>query len=165
MLSKEEILEKLKKIAIFKDFTDADPAWPILFNVLQQKEVKAGDNIIVEEEVGAEMFILYSGEVEIQKKTRAGDVYTVTCLPSEMNIFFGELALIDDDRRSATVKANQDCVLFSMKKDDFIKMGNDHPEIGLLITRAISKILSSRLRKTTQDMITLFDALVVEVGG
>ena len=42
-------------------------------------------------------------------------------------------------------------------------MGNDYPHIGLPITRAISKILAGRLRKTTEDMLTIFDALVSEI--
>ena len=109
------------------------------------------------------MFIVFSGGVEILKKTRAGDNYTVVKLKAEYNVFFGEMALIDDDKRSATVRADMDSEFLVITKDAFHELGNKYPSIGLPVTRAISKILAGRLRKTTQDMLTLFDALVSEI--
>jgi hypothetical protein len=43
--------------------------------------------------------------------------------------------------------------------------GNRYPQIGLPITRAISRRLATILRKTTDDMLTIFDALVNEIKG
>jgi CRP/FNR family cyclic AMP-dependent transcriptional regulator len=77
--------------------------------------------------------------------------------------FFGELALIDDDKRSATVVATEDSEFLVITKADFTRLGDTYPSIGLPITRAIAKILASRLRKTTGDMLTIFDALVSEI--
>jgi CRP-like cAMP-binding protein len=73
------------------------------------------------------------------------------------------MALIDDDRRSATVIATEDSEFLVISKNDFLSLGNKYPAIGLPITRAIAKILASRLRKTTGDMLTIFDALVQEL--
>ena len=119
--------------------------------------------MIREGDVGAEMYIVYRGAVEIQKRTRAGDNYTVVRLSSEDNVFFGELALVDDDKRSATVIATEDSEFIVISKTDFVKLGDERPDIGLPITREIAKILASRLRKTTGDMLTIFDALVSEL--
>ena len=57
--------------------------------------------------MGDELFILLEGAVDILKKTMAGDDYVVTSLKAEYNIFIGELALIDDDKRSASVVATE----------------------------------------------------------
>ena len=73
------------------------------------------------------------------------------------------MALIDDDKRSATVLSSEDSVFIVIEKDDFEKLGNRNPEIGLPVTRVILKTLASRLRKTNEDMLTLFDALVNEI--
>ncbi len=158
-----EILEKLKQIPLFDEIKDNDEYMNLLLKVFKTKSYKSGDVIIKEGDVGSEMYIVFSGGVEILKRTRAGDNYTVVNLKAEYNVFFGEMALIDDDKRSATVVANMDSDFLVITKDSFHKLGNEYPSIGLPITRAISKILAGRLRKTTQDMLTLFDALVSEI--
>jgi glutaminase len=80
-----------------------------------------------------------------------------------MNIFFGEQALMDADQRSATVVAETDCECFVVKKEDFEALGGKNCHIGLVVTREIAKIISQRLRKANQDIITLFSALVTEI--
>ncbi len=165
MVSQENIVEKLKQIPLFEEIRDNDSYISSLTEICKQKSFKKNETIIKENDVGSEMYIVYSGGVRIEKRTRAGDDYTVITLRAEYNVFFGELALIDDDKRSATVIASEDSSFLMITKNDFLKLGNDHPEIGLPITRAIAKILAGRLRKTTSDMLTIFDALVGEMTG
>lgn len=159
----DQILEKLKQIEVFEKIKDNKEYMSALMNVCSVRDYKAGDTIIKEGDMGTEMFIVYQGGVEIKKRTRAGDNYTVVFLKAEYNVFFGELALIDDDKRSATVVASEDSSFIVISKENFIALGDEHPYVGLTITRAISKILATRLRKTTSDMLTIFDALVNEI--
>ena len=161
----ESILNKLKQIALFEEIKNNDEYMNRLVGICKTKKYAQNEMIIREGDMGAEMYIVYRGEVEILKKTRAGDDYTVAVLKEEFNVFFGELALIDDDKRSATVAANEDSVFLVITKEDFLQLGNELPAIGLPITRAIAKILASRLRKTNDDMMTIFDALVNELRG
>ena len=162
---KTEILEKLKQIPIFDDIKKNDDYMHELLVISQLRNATAGESIIKEGDIGDEMFIVFSGGVEIRKRTRAGDDYTVVRLSAEQNVFFGELALIDDDKRSATVMASVDSTFIVINKKDFLVLAKRQPQICLPITLAISKILSGRLRKTTQDMLTIFDALVNEIQG
>lgn len=160
-----EISEKLAKISVFQEFGNRESAISKVQEIIHTKNFARGEVVFKEGEIGEEMYILFSGEVVINKKTLAGDDYTVARLSSQQNAFFGELALIDDDKRSATVVTTQDSIFLYITKKDFIWLGNKHPEIGLPITRAIAQILANRLRKTTSDMLTLFDALVNEIRG
>lgn len=164
MESQKEIVEKLKQIPLFEEIKDNPEHITSLMEICRIREYKEDEVIIKEGDLGSEMYIVYEGGVEIKKRTRAGDDYTVVKLKAEYNVFFGELALIDDDKRSATVIAGEDSRFLVITKDNFLKLGNDQPEIGLPITRAIAKILAGRLRKTTSDMLTIFDALVNELG-
>ncbi len=164
MESQKEIVEKLKQIPLFEEIKDNPDYITSLMEICRIREYKEDEVIIKEGDLGSEMYIVYEGGVEIKKRTRAGDDYTVVKLKAEYNVFFGELALIDDDKRSATVIAGEDSRFLVITKDNFLKLGNDQPEIGLPITRAIAKILAGRLRKTTSDMLTIFDALVNELG-
>ncbi len=164
MESQKEIVEKLKQIPLFEEIKGNPDYITSLMKICRIREYKEGEVIIKEGDLGSEMYIVYEGGVEIKKRTRAGDDYTVVKLKAEYNVFFGELALIDDDKRSATVIAREDSKFLVITKDNFLKLGNNQPEIGLPITRAIAKILAGRLRKTTSDMLTIFDALVNELG-
>ena len=160
-----ELLAKLKKIPLFAEIKDDSDYMSELLQISRLKHFSAGEVIIKEGDIGGELYIVINGVVEIRKKTRAGDDYTVVILNSEQNVFFGELALIDDDKRSATVIASEDTDCLAINKKDFLSLGDLYPQIGLPVTRAISRILASSLRKTTQDMLTLFDALVNEIKG
>jgi CRP-like cAMP-binding protein len=158
-----DVLEKLKQIPIFEQIRDNESFIEELFGICRHKKYRAGETIIREGDLGSEMYIVYNGAVEIKKRTRAGDDYTVVILRAEYNVFFGELALIDDDKRSATVIATEESEFLVITKEDFVRLGDTYPSIGLPVTRAIAKILASRLRKTTGDMLTIFDALVSEI--
>jgi CRP-like cAMP-binding protein len=160
-----DVLAKLQEIPLFTEIKDNSEFMEQLLRISRVKNFSRDDCIIREGEVGDEMFIVLTGGVEIRKKTRAGDDYTVVRLKAEGNVFFGELALIDDDTRSATVIATEDSSFIVIDKKSFLALGNQHPQIGLPITRAISRRVASSLRKTTEDMLTLFDALVNEVKG
>jgi CRP/FNR family transcriptional regulator, cyclic AMP receptor protein len=165
MINQENIIEKLRQIPLFEEIKDNAAFIRALVDICDIREYKAGEVIIKEGDMGAEMFVVYKGGVEILKKTRAGDNYTVVKLKAEYNVFFGELALIDDDKRSATVRASEDSMFLVISKNEFLKLGNEQPKIGLPITRALAKILAARLRKTNSDMMTIFDALVNELSG
>ena len=163
MQTEKEILEKLKHIPLFEDIRDNDAFISEFLSVCQTRSVPEGQVIIKEGEPGSEMFIMLKGRVEIQRRTRAGDDYTVVRLRAEDNVFFGEMALIDDDTRSATIVATEASDFLVIAKEDFLRLGRTNPQIALPITREIAKILASRLRKTTGDMLTIFDALVSEL--
>ncbi len=160
---KEEILQKLKKIPLFDEIKGNDDYLNLLAKICKIRKYRQNEIIIKEGDLGSEMFIVYHGGVEILKRTRSGDNYTVVKLKADQNIFFGEMALIDDERRSATVIASENSDFIQISKADFLSLGNSRPEIGLPVTRVISKILAGRLRKTTSDMLTIFDALVNEL--
>lgn len=158
-----DILSKLKQIPLFSDLRTNDEQISIFQSICGTRSVAAGDVIIKEGAQGSEMFIMLKGRVSVQRKTRAGDDYTVLQLRAQDNVFFGEMALIDDDTRSATIVALEESDFLVITKTDFLQLGETNPEIALPITREIAKILASRLRKTTGDMLTIFDALVNEL--
>lgn len=158
------IVERLRQISIFSAISDDNEGLRKVAEILDVINVSSGEDIITEgDENGDSLFIINSGTVEVVKKTRHGDEYVVTDLSAEMNIFFGELALLDPDKRSATVKCKTDCEFLRLSRDEFIKFGNENPFIGLSITRELSKMICKRNRKSNTDILTLFDALVEEV--
>ncbi len=161
----EKIKEKLKKISIFKTFAEDSLALEKIGGIIRVVRFPKGTPIIKEGDQGDEMFILNNGRVSIEKLTLQNESYTVVELTDEMHVFFGELAMMDDDVRSASVVAVTDCECFKIKKEDFEKLGDEDTKVGLYVTREIAKILAKRLRNANKDSITLFSALVTEIEG
>ena len=101
--------------------------------------------------------------VRVCKNTTLNDQYTIVDLKSEWNVFFGEIALMDNDERSASVMVLEDCEVLVMDREKFDELGDRHPEICLPITRVIVKRICMNLRNVNNDVIMLFDALVNEI--
>jgi CRP-like cAMP-binding protein len=161
-----EVEKKLIDIPFFKKYAGNDVIIKNIVNLCEIRNFKKGSAIIVEGEQGDELYIVLKGEIDIIKKTMQNEKYVVTTLSADKGgVYVGELALIDNDKRSATVEAKTDCECLVLNRDTFIKFGDAYPEIGLNITRAIATQLSQKLRKTGSDVITLFSALVEEISG
>jgi CRP-like cAMP-binding protein len=123
----------------------------------------AGDVIVAEDSEGDAMYVIGQGRVRVEKKTLYGDEYTVRFL--EAGDFFGEVALLTRERRSATCRAETDCELIVLSRDRFRDFSERHPAAALAVTRTIAADLAQRLRAANQDIVTLFSALVHEVEG
>jgi len=95
-----------------------------------------GDTIFKEGEHGDEFFVVVRGEVEI----RSGNRRLETC---GQNSIFGEMALIDDSPRSATVVALTDCTLAPIKESQFLFLVRNTPFFALRVMR----VLATRLRR------------------
>ncbi len=161
----KEILEALKKVSLFKDFADDEEAIKKIAGICKERSYKKNTAIIKEGEKGDELFILIKGDVNIIKKTLQNEEYTVVTLKGEWgDVFVGEQGLLDEDRRSATVETVTPCTFLIITREDFMTFGDENPVLGLKITRVIAKKLSTNLRKTNKDIITLFSALVDEVA-
>jgi CRP-like cAMP-binding protein len=99
---------------------------------------EAGAVICREGDPGDTMYIVQSGEVEIQAGGRVVEVVG----PEG---FFGEMALIDQAPRSAAVIARTDCVLSSITQKQFLFMVEETPFFAIRVMQA----MSARLRRST----------------
>lgn len=158
------LVEKLRRIALFQAIKDDEERLAKLSGIVSMRQCKAGQPIITEGEAGSEFFILNKGTVDVLKRTLDNDVFTIVTLMDEQDVFFGELALMDEELRSASVTAKTDCELLVINREDFNRLGEQDHRLGLLVTRAVGRALSRRLRKTNEDLIILFEALVGEVA-
>lgn len=162
-MTPEEITNRLKDFALFEDIAKDDEKMNRIASILEPRQIKAGEFIMKQGDQGEELFLLLTGAVRVLKNTRQDEEYTIVDLKAEYNVFFGEMALMDSDVRSASIKVLEDCDVLVMAKNQFFELGNKHPEIGLPITRIIGKKICSNLRSVNNDVILLFDALVNEI--
>jgi CRP-like cAMP-binding protein len=98
------------------------------------REVKAGEVIFKEGDLGTEMFIIHEGKVEILKQVDGG--VSKPLVAFEKGDFFGEMAILEDLPRTATARAVTDSTLLCINGSTF--------EIAVRMMRKLSR----RLRET-----------------
>jgi CRP-like cAMP-binding protein len=109
----------------------------------------AGQFIFREGDQSSYMAFISNGMVDIVKGEQD---LTVTTLPH--GTYLGELSLVDDMPRSASARAREDTTLLVLDKDEFDRIILDHPMLGVKMVKDIAKVISARLRATTEHLFT-----------
>ncbi|MDD2099287.1 cyclic nucleotide-binding domain-containing protein [Pseudomonas putida] len=111
-----------------------------------------GEEIFHEGDAGSFMCIIHTGQVAVQKTTSDGQQVTIATLRSGRS--FGEMAVLDGERRSASCVAASNCQLLNLGKDSLEKMLNEAPKIAAKIIRALAVSLSKRLRMADGQLLS-----------
>lgn len=167
MRPKDDVIERLSQLEIFSDFPPTTPENKARLEricaALGQKSFNEGDLIIREGDEGDMLYILYEGTVQVRRKTPSEDEFAVVNLTKEQNVFFGEVALIDHDKRSASVMALTDCKTLTLTNEDFINLCEKDTYFGYKVLYRIAKRLTASLRRSTSDTLAIYQALIDEV--
>lgn len=135
--------DKLKALHSIPLFSQLE--YKELVNILTIFSVRAyapGQDVVVDGAPGDELFVVLSGAVEVRK----GSAVLATLRQSN---HFGEMALADNERRSATVTAIEPSKLMVIHRKDFVALAERDPAIGVKLLWALVAVLSRRLRQTS----------------
>jgi CRP-like cAMP-binding protein len=97
-------------------------------------EVPAGKVLCKEGEIGQEFFVIIDGEVEVTKNGKR----VATRAAGE---FFGEIALLEATRRTATVTAQTPLRFFVLTRRDFRQLIRDNPGVERKVLQAVARRL------------------------
>ena len=156
-----DYLNRLKSIPVLEGMSDED--LKTLSGLIKEHKTSAGENLITEGESGSEMYILVEGKVDVIKTTIFGDPFVVASMDASMHCVFGEIAMIDNDKRSATVKAKTDCVTLAINRKDFDNFCNERPKSGVELLRLISFNLVRNIRTENNNLRMVYQALIEEI--
>lgn len=134
-----------------------------LSSLLQARHFSQGENIITEGEDSDDMYLLIKGTVDIVKKTVFGDTFVVATIDDSMHSVFGEMALLDHDKRSSTVNARTDCETLCIDRVSFDRFCQEHPEGGVKLLRFIGVNLVRNIRKENENLKMVYQALIEEI--
>lgn len=142
----------LKEIKLLQPFKENELEWLLQIGVGASFE--GHTNIIIEGELSWGLYLLLEGLVGIYKNNKLTDeLYDVGQL--RKGSFFGEMSLIDDNARSATVRALTDCQLFYISKESFFnEFLNRSTDLKLRFYESCIKTLVSRLRELDDNYVT-----------
>ena len=136
--------------SVFKDLLPAELEQ--LKSQAVHKHYKKGETIFKEGDAADFIYFVESGDVgiSVQKFTKEEEISTLG--PGE---YFGEMAVLYKNRRTATVVAREDTELLSIEHADFMKLMVSHPVLAL----RINEILANR-----NEELILKESLVDNIG-
>lgn len=132
----------LARVSLFAECAPEELA--SLARLLQPRRFDRGGVIFHQGDPGAAMYVVEDGRVAIGLSAPEGKDVTLALLgPGD---FFGELALLDGEARSADARAAEPTRLLSLRRDDFLGFLQAHPHVPPILLAALSR----RLRRTDQ---------------
>lgn len=144
----------LKKVPLFSDLSEAELAR--FAEVTREREYPKNSVILFEDDPGDALYIVSTGQVKVVLIGEDGREVILSVLGD--GDFFGEMALIDDEPRSAHVIAMRDSQLLVLRRDDFQAQLVAQPKIGLKLLR----VLVQRLRRADEKIGGL---VLLDVNG
>jgi len=110
----------------------------LLAEKIKVHEYRSGENIICQGERDTSMFGLAEGLLEVTVKLDDDESF-VKVSEIEPGGFFGEMSLLADEPRSATVTTLMDSVIFEITRETVIEIIDQFPKIGVMLSRVIAQ--------------------------
>jgi CRP/FNR family cyclic AMP-dependent transcriptional regulator len=133
----------LKAVPLFASFPEDQLR--VLTTLVTRKSAPRSTTIMAGGDPTDSLYIVLSGRIKVMMSDSEGKEVILSILgPGE---FFGEMGLIDDEPRSATVVTIEPCELLSIAKRDFKKSLADNFEMAMAVMRGLVKRLREADRK------------------
>lgn len=139
-------VEALKQVPLFRGI---DPTKLRLLAFMSERiKFRAGERLCEQGERGDSAFIILSGEADIAVRTPTGEQRVAKVRQNDM---VGEIAILIDVPRTASVIASSEVIALAVSKESFLKLMAHFPEMALEVTR----VLAQRLERTTRQLAEL----------
>jgi CRP-like cAMP-binding protein len=134
-------------------FDNLDPAEiRQVLHIVEAKSLQAGDVVFSEGDAGDAWYVLYTGGVEVLKRTADGENVIATLGPQTC---FGEISILDGLPRSATVRASEDSVVYCIPRSAFEDLVTQGDLVAYKLLYHMAILLAQRQRATTDTLSKL----------
>jgi CRP-like cAMP-binding protein len=124
-------VEALQRVPLFADLNKQDLKQ--VARLFKERRFPEGETVIQEGSGGAAFFVIDSGEA----KVLVGGEETADLKPGD---YFGEIALIDEGTRSATIIATSELVCYGLTFWDFRPLVEENGVIGWKLLQSLAKM-------------------------
>ncbi len=155
MTSLKEEVEILRRVPLFAQL---DPAkLKLLAFASQRMTFLPGQDLCKQGDVGDAAYVIISGEADILVNQDGNEI--VVAQVGE-NAVIGEIAVLCEVPRTATVRATSKLVTLKIDKETFLRLIREFPDMGIEIMRE----LADRLTKTTSELSVARNELKAAAG-
>ncbi|MGA1845395.1 MAG: cyclic nucleotide-binding domain-containing protein [bacterium] len=138
---------KLKEVSLFKDFTDEQLSK--VRNITVPATYTTRESVIKYNDESNEFYILEEGKVQVEVPVEEGK--NIISILRSVSIF-GEVGLLDEAHRSASVVATEPCKILIIKNSDFLALLDEDKDMAHKFYRSLGQILYKRMCKTTSQL-------------
>jgi CRP-like cAMP-binding protein len=145
------VVTVLKQADIFYELTTTQ--LELIASICEERHYQTGDVVFAENSAGDELYVIANGEVDIQVDPsligtgQAAGPRTIATLRRGQS--FGEVALVDEGRRSAAARCNQhDTHLVVIPRDKLMLLCDTYPQLGYRLMRNLAADLAMKIRNT-----------------
>ena len=150
----ERMLEKpleLREIDVFLGRKES--TLDALEACMEKRTYKAGEKIFSQGDTGDELFLIRRGAVRIVLPL--GNKQSHHLATFGRGDFFGEMAFLDPDPRSADALAFSDVDLFVLSRKRFDTLAEEHKRLAIGLVLSVARVLSTRLRYANAELRAL----------
>ncbi len=134
--------ELIQKTALFKSCSKEDIE--LVSGLFQERQVKSNATVFTENMQAEALYIIKEGSVRISIMAGEGEERALLTLgPGD---FFGELALLMEEGRLVTARADTDASLLLLTRKEFQALTDLDPKAALRIAMAITRLLTMRIK-------------------
>ena len=144
MNSMKERIEALRAIPLFASLEE--PVLEEIAGLLIDRKFPKDAIVFEEGSVGDYMYLIREGQVKVTKMSEDGREKILEIFNA--GDFFGDMALLEREPRSASIKTTRPSVLLALSRQDFLGLLRENPEISMGIMRELSR----RLRETDEQI-------------
>lgn len=141
----ERIEHLLRENPFFEEFTPSELDY--FARQLSLRSFTANTVLFRKGDLGSYLFFIVEGEVEV--RLEASDLKQIIIATFERGSCVGEMAIVDDYPRSATIIVTRPSELLLLTRNRFEAICTEQPDLGLKFLKGIARNLSLRLRKTS----------------
>jgi CRP-like cAMP-binding protein len=138
--------EVLRRIPLFQHMSYKELL--AILGIARGRQFAKGQTIIKEGEPGDELFVLFRGKVEVSKSA-------LTIANLHAGGHFGEMGLVDQAPRSATVVSVEETSAISVDRESLLRLMRKDPLIAVKLLWSFVQVLSERLRNTNDALADL----------
>lgn len=143
--------EMLSKIPVFEGLKTSELRQ--VAGIVHRRQYVAGEYVFYQGDPGLGMYVVEQGEVSVLLIGSDGSKKELAVLKD--GDFFGELSLLDESPRSASVIALADANLIGFFRPDLFEIMEKAPGTGLKIVLKVAEMIGERLRNTNQELSKL----------
>lgn len=142
--------------------------------IFREEAHPAGSVVMAEGQTGDSMYVLVRGQVQISKAMLLEGMTVpllnmesprkvLATLKHDAHPVLGEVAVIDDEVRSATVRTVTDCTFLVTTREQFFGLARREPEIGVKLLLTLGRRMAATIRRANSEVVKLTTALALSL--
>lgn len=143
--------EKLRRIDLFSHMSES--SLEKIAAIIYTRQYRRGEKIFSDGDEGKAMYMILKGQVRISKTIPGIGEEALAIL--KQGSYFGEMALLEDEPRSADAWAGKACTLNVIDKGDLMKLIEKDTSLGTDLLWSFVRTISRRLREANSKVTFL----------